>query len=459
MLIRRAEVWQHGLADVRIVGERIAAIGQLPPFPGETVIDAAGGALLPGLHDHHIHMAGLAARAASVWCGPPDVTDEAALRRALTRPGNSWLRGIGYHESIMGLPDAAALDRLVQDRPLRLQHRSGRMWLFNSLALESLLSRAAPPPGLEREGGRYTGRMFDEDAWLRHALGSTPPDFAATSFELASKGVTGITDMSPRNDPEMAVHFAQQRASGTLQQRTWLAGAAELSDATRSGWRLGPTKLHLHEAALPDFGDAAAMVSASHARQRPVAIHCTTEVEMVFALAVLEDAGPLPGDRIEHASIADSDQIVRMASLGLAVCVQPHFITERGDRYLTDVEARHMPNLYRLASLAAAGLSLAGGSDSPFASADPWRAMQAAAERRTARGETIGAQEALSPEAALALYLADPEDLARQRSIAIGQPADLCLLSRPWHEARLRLVSADVRAAIISGNFIDQPPV
>ena len=145
MLIRNAEVWATGLADVRIAEGVIVELAPVQ-FGGEAghegspevggIIDAKGGALLPGLHDHHIHLAGLAVRSASVICGPPEVTTAAALAERLAahianRPGQGWIRGIGYHESVMGLPDAAALDALVADRPLRLQHRSGRMWLLN----------------------------------------------------------------------------------------------------------------------------------------------------------------------------------------------------------------------------------------------------------------------------------------------------------------------------------------
>ena len=125
---------------------------------------------------------------------------------------------------VMGLPGARVLDELVPERPLRLQHRSGRMWLLNSPALAALLARSAPPPGLERDAGGYTGRLFDEDQWLRQALGSAPPDFAEVSAILARYGVTGITDMSPRNDAAMAAHFAAQHISGSLQQNCWLAG-------------------------------------------------------------------------------------------------------------------------------------------------------------------------------------------------------------------------------------------
>lgn len=463
MLIRDAGIWGHSRADLRLVDGTIAAIGQLTAIPGERVIDAAGGALLPGLHDHHLHLAGLAARAASVWCGPPDVTSRDELAASLSAPGNGWLRGIGYHESIMGLPDRQGLDALAPDRPLRLQHRSGRMWLLNSLALSTLLENSDPPPGLERDEHGFTGRLFDEDAWLRAALRSEPPDFAVVSARLASYGLTGITDMSPGNDPAIAHHFAAQMRSGALVQHCLLAGTLTLADAPAGPWRLGPAKLHLHEAALPPFDETVAFIAAAHRQGRAVAIHCVSEVELVFALAALEIAGAARGDRIEHASVASPDLVRRIASLGLAVCVQPHFIEERGDRYLLDVEARHVADLYRLRSFADTGVSLAGGSDAPFGGADPWAAMRAAVSRITRAGVTMDAGEALTPEEALGLFLAEPSDLSRQRAVAVGGAADLCLLDRPWPAARNRLLAGDVVASFVSGRLvhdrIDKAPV
>ncbi|WP_395394547.1 amidohydrolase family protein [Novosphingobium sp. BL-8A] len=465
MLIRNADVYEHGAADLRIVAGTIAAIGQLAPLPDESVIEANGGALLPGLHDHHIHLAALAVRAASVDCGPPAVSNREGLARTLDRAGKGWLRGFGLCESVLGgeLPDAAMLDRMVQHRPIRLQHRTGRMWLFNSPALDELLAGRAPPPGLERVGGRFTGRLFDEDAWLQAALGSTPPDFAEVSSELARHGVTGITDMSPRNDAIIARHFASQAATGHLRQNAVLAGQISLADAPQDGWRLGPAKLHLHEAALPDFDTTCLWIASAHAQGRGVAVHCVTEVELVFTLALFEAAGTLIGDRIEHASIVPRELAARMASLGLWACVQPHFVHESGDRYLRDVEPRHHSDLYRLFTLRNAGIPLAGGSDAPYGNPDPWAAMKAAVLRRTGTGTPFSPEEALSPEQALDLYLADPLDLSRQRRIAVGEAADLCLLDRPWAEARTRLDSADVRATFVSGQLVhhrvDEAPI
>lgn len=464
MLIRGAEVWQRGIADVRIRAGKIAAIGHLIAEPGEQLVEAEGGALLPGLHDHHIHLTASAARAASIVCGPPEVTHAQDLAARLSAPGTGWLRGILYHDSVMDLPDAKALDELAPHRPVRIQHRSGRMWLLNSRALDLLLANAAPPPGLERAGGRFTGRLFDEDAWMQSAMASQPPSLAHVSAELSRYGVTGVTDMSPRNDPIIVEFFAQQVASGSLLQHCTLAGSLALADAPPSPhWRLGPAKLHLHESALPDFDETVAFIAAAHAQGRGLASHCTTETELVFTLAALDAAGPLRGDRIEHAGIARDDHIAMIAALGLAVVSQPHFIAERGDQYLADVEPNLHPALYRLRSFIAAGVPLAAGSDAPFGSLDPWEAMAAAVSRRTGSGQIMQADEALTPEQALLLYLADPADLTRQRHIAVGEPADLCLLCCAWSEARDRLGSADVAATFVAGraigNRIDQPPI
>ena len=75
MLIRGISLLDGTRTDVRIAGNRIAETGRLDPAPGQPVLDGRGGLLLPGLHDHHIHLAALAARRASILCGPPEIED------------------------------------------------------------------------------------------------------------------------------------------------------------------------------------------------------------------------------------------------------------------------------------------------------------------------------------------------------------------------------------------------
>jgi hypothetical protein len=329
------------------------------------------------------------------------------------------------------------------------------MWFFNSLGLDRVLARAAAPPELERINGCYTGRLFDGDVWLKQALGSEPPSFRAVGSMLGRVGVTGLTDMSPANDARMAMHFSAELRTQSLPQGVMLAGALSLSERDMgNGMQLGPAKLHLHEAHLAPLDDVISFVRSAHEAGRPVAVHAATELELVYALSAVNEAGVMAGDRIEHASVAPDSAVNEISRMGLAVVTQPQFVYERGDRYLAEVHESAWPHLYRLRAFLNAGVSLAGGTDAPFGGYDPWSAMAAAVSRRTRGGACIGGSEALTPEQALDLYLRDPADMSRRRRLVVGMSADLCLLDRPWSEARRSLSAGHVCACFIRGRRV-----
>jgi hypothetical protein len=63
------------ITDVVTDGDLITSVGSDPPTSGAViVVDGQGGALLPGLHDHHVHLLALAAALDSVAVGPADVS-------------------------------------------------------------------------------------------------------------------------------------------------------------------------------------------------------------------------------------------------------------------------------------------------------------------------------------------------------------------------------------------------
>lgn len=461
MLIRRAEVDGRGPLDVRIEGERIAAVAQgLSARCGEIVLDAEGGALLPGLHDHHIHLLALAAARRSVVCGPPQVRSAGALRAVLAsaRPGRGWLRGVGYHESVAGDLDRRRLDAAVSDRPLRIQHRSGAAWLLNSPAVAALgLDAGVDAPGVERdERGRATGRLFDLDAWLRERLADAdPPPLAPVGRELARLGVTGVTDASPENGPAELALLEAAATRGDLPQRLHLMGSAALPQPTHPRVTRGALKLMLHERALPAFDVLEDRVRAAHGVGRGAALHCVTRAEVLLAAAVIEAAGARPGDRLEHASVAPPEAVERIAKLAtVAVVTQPGFLRDRGDAYLEEVEAEDQPWLYRTRAFLDAGVPLAAGSDAPFGHPDPWRSMRAATSRSSASGRVLGPDERLTPDAALALFASPAEAPgAPPRRVASGCVADLCLLDRPWKDAAGGLSRGCVTATWVGGRL------
>jgi predicted amidohydrolase YtcJ len=460
VLIRRAEL-EDRVRDVRIAKGRIEAIAeQIAPRAGEAAIDAEGGALFPGLHDHHIHLLALAAALESVACGPPAVVDRTALASALRLAPAEFVRGVGYHESVAGPLDRVGLDALVPNRPARIQHRSGALWMLNSRAIDRLgLDCGEGPPGVERDAaGRPTGRLFRLDPWLRARLApSAPPDLAPVGRLLARAGITGVTDATAETDSRALGLLEAGVASGALPQRLAVMGGAALPAPAHPEVTLAQVKLVLDEAALPGFEELCAAIADAHARKRGVAIHCVGRAELVLAARALAEVGPRADDRLEHVAVAPPELVELVVKTGAAVVTQPHFLEERGDDYIREVEADDLPWLYRGRAWLEAGVRLAGGSDAPFGSADPWRAIRASVSRRTRAGVTLGKGEQLSPERALVLFLGPLGDPGGPlRRIAPGAPADLCLLDRSWRRAREEPSSAYVRATWRAGRLVHE---
>lgn len=477
MLIRAAELdFGARVADVRVRDGRIAELApHLRREGGEAVVEAGGAALLPALADHHIHLYALAAARASVPAGPPDCRDADALAAALRAadgalPHGQWLRAVGFHDSLMQGSgrslDRDWLDCVVPQRPVRVQHRSGRRWTLNSAALHAI--GVLDAQGTARTGidcpvpidALSRGELTDADAWLRARLPSALPDLAPVSQALWTHGVVACTDTSHDNDPAAADRFADAQARGALLQDLTVMG----SDALH-GWvgrntahgrvRCGARKFHLHDHALPDFDDTVVSIRSAHAAGRNVAFHCVSRVDLTFALAAVGEAGTRTGDRIEHASITPPEALTEMHRLGLRVVTQPGLLGERGDRYRVEVDAADQPWLYRVRAFLDAGVALAMSSDAPYSAPQPWVAMAAAVERRDRSGAILGRGERITPEQAMSAWRHDVWQGRRGALLAVGDEASMCLLAQPWRVARRELAAVSVVATWKRGRMPD----
>jgi len=182
-------------------------------------------------------------------------------------------------------------------------------------------------------------------------------------------------------------------------------------------------------------------------------VHCVTAAELALTLAAFDVAGAAVGDRIEHGGVIPIEAIARLKALGLTVVTQPAFVRERGDRYLAEVEPRDQPDLYRCASLIAAGVPVAFSSDAPYASPDPWAGIAAATRRTTREGRPLGADERVGASEALAMYLGEAAG-GPARRVEVGAPADLCLLANPLKDALAASSAELVRATFIGGRVV-----
>jgi predicted amidohydrolase YtcJ len=479
LLIVDAEV-SGRTTSVRVSAGVIEEIGGgLTARSVEDVIDARGGALIPGLHDHHLHLRAALAAAGSERLGPPDVVDRAEFRRRLALSGSrarprEWVRGVGYHESVAGLPDRWELDDVVREVPVRIQHRSGALWLLNSSGVERLRITDLEDPAIERdEEGAPTGRLWRGDHLLRQLLSPDETDpHASTKSALptqsasptkssasthafamteASYGVTGFTDATPGASDVDFDWFVESTESGALPLNVHVMRPIGSPIERHGHVSTGPVKVLLDDGDLPDLDEFADLARSAYSENRRVAVHCVTRSQIVLTLAALRAARSPGGDRIEHGGIIPTDLDQEMASLGVVVVTQPNFVKERGDQYLHDLGNDDVEALYRCGTLIEKRVGVAAGTDAPFGGSDPWVAVRAAVERRTESGQLVGPKERVSALRALELFLGEPEHPERKRAVTPGARANLCLLAAPLEPALRDLTSEVVRMTIADG--------
>jgi len=376
---------------------------------------------LPGLHDHHLHFFALAAARASVDCS--GCTLDQLRERIADHPQQGWLRLVNWDEAYLPNLDAPMLETLSPGRPVRAQHRSGKVWVLNNTACEMLNLSQVPHEGVERDtDGKITGRLLRMDRWLAEQLSPATLPVHELSRELHSYGITGFTDTSFTNNQ------ARVDALHELPFDVYAMG-----DDTLRG---GHLKIMLDDDNLPALENVVSRINAARHLDRGVAFHCVSAVECLFALNALQIANPREGglqDRIEHGGVIPRDVYGQIRDLDLVVVTQPGFLRHRGQRFVTHMHHSGDPVawLYPYRSLLGAGIGVAASSDAPYGPVNPWQVIDAATARVSEVGQPICPEERVSAEEALRGYLSAAHDPAGPaRTLDVGGPATLCVLSQ-----------------------------
>lgn len=414
------------MTSCRLRRGRIEEIsGDLELRGDEAQLDGGGGALIPGLADHHVHPLAMTAARASLDLGGGGLPAEAQLG------GCGWLRVVGLGEPA----SRSDLDAVWPGRPVRVQHRSGAMWALNSAAIE-LVGR-----GLSREE-RDTGQLWRADDRLR-ALVAEQADprsgLAQTGRMLAALGVTHLTDASPGLGPEMIELMSQAIPQRLTFMSEHVAGP--------------PRKVVLDDRNPAALSELVRVVAEARDAGRAVAFHAVSAAQIAIVIATLAAVGASEGDRVEHAAICDDAAAERLAELGVVVVTQPTIAMRHGERYYREVEPHERALLWRYDGLLRRGVRVVASSDAPYGDANPWRTIHDATSRRLPDGAIMGADEIVSPGAALRSFLTEAHDPAgTPRRVEEGAVADLCLLSGTLDSA-LELAAADGRA-MVAATFI-----
>ena len=99
-------------------------------------------------------------------------------------------------------------------------------------------------------------------------------------------------------------------------------------------------------------------------------------------------------------------------------------------------------------------MKVALSTDMPFGDGDPWATMRAAVHRTTAGGAVLGADECVSAREALTMFFGTSGQPAQARTVAPGQPGDLCVLAASPAEVLSELDPDMVAATVVAGEMV-----
>jgi len=141
------------------------------------------------------------------------------------------------------------------------------------------------------------------------------------------------------------------------------------------------------------------------------------------------------------------------------VVTQPAFIYYHGQRYLQTVAAKKLPNLYPIATLLKAGVTVAGSSDCPIVPPDPLIGIYSAITRLDATGQPLLTKERIGHLDALRMVtrsaaLASFEERYKG-SVTPGKLADLVLLNGdPTKLPPDEIKNLEVEMTVLDGKIV-----
>lgn len=201
-----------GATAVAITGNTISAIGddKLSDSAGRStrIVDARGGAILPGINDGHMHFCASAVAALVMLdIGPRTAPTWEAVgaRIATARPGSDgWIRAHGWDTSVLGPGGPAEVYSARPDTPVVAFDQTGHQLLLNAAAVRAIggIPSVAPRGGVigMNSDGSPNGLLID--GAMDIATGALP-DYAIADLErvfddyqqrLRAWGITSLTE-------------------------------------------------------------------------------------------------------------------------------------------------------------------------------------------------------------------------------------------------------------------------
>ena len=435
-----------------------------------TVIDAKGGAVVPGFNDAHAHLVSGGLSLDQVNLSNATTVDEIkdTIRVwAEAHPERQWITGRGwYYQPFNGaMPTRQLLDSLVPDRPAYLVAYDGHTGWANSAALKAAgITRATKNPKdgiIVRDArGEPSGALKEAAMALMSKVAPQPTEedrlaaIGAAIAEAHRLGITSVQDAGGRATDLELYDRLRKRNALTLRVYQALGADTILSEAgldelerirTRFAddplLKTGAIKLvadgviESHTAAMlepyanrPSIkGEARftpaqmnAVVGMLDRRGWQVMTHAIGDAAVRMTLDAYEAAATTNPrrergrrHRIEHIETIDPADIPRFGRLGVIASFQPVHATPSptpGDVWSTNIGAERAERGWLWNSIARTGGPLAFGSDWPVMTFDPKMGLHVAVTRATADGLPKGGWipgERLTLRRAIQVYTRD----------------------------------------------------
>jgi len=475
-----------GSTAVAVANGRIVAVGDDDVVlalrgHGARVVDARGGAILPGFVDAHAHAVFAGVERLSLDLTPARSVEEtlgliARAAAALDAAGDdtAWLIGGGWSHELLPHPTRQMLDAIVPDRPVALSDAGHHTLWANSRALEIAgIDRDTPQPAnghvYQDEHGDPTGYLNEGGVELLAPVipATAPEEMTAGLLEaqgyLWSLGVTGwheaiLGEFNGKADCTPA--YLAAIADGSLRSRTsgalWIPPGTTLADVPTLVESFERRRAEYEAAGFPTStckamvdgvpqGETAALLDpyCSHPHSGELHIDAETMRELAVqldargfalhlhimgdrgtrvALDAVEAArranGPGPRHHFAHLSMVDAADAARFGPLGITANIQGLWATHDASMIAVVGEER-AERAYPFREIAASGADLAMGSDWPVSLADPWQAIHVAVNRSHPFGPSAGAPP-LSPSQALSLEEALAAYTSGSASLVLG---------------------------------------
>ena len=411
------------------------------------LVDLAGGALLPGFQDAHIHA--VAGGLQQLGCDLEDLHSLDAYRDRIARhvadhPDDDWIEGAGWYGDVFpgGYPHRDELDRIAPGRPVvMVSHDAHGVWASSEALRRAGIDEHTPDPDggriLRDAGGAPTGMLVESAADLVTQLLPAPDGNRLTEALLRAQrylhglGITAWQDAAVGDAlaiPDTFDTYRAAAASGRLTARVTGAlwwdrdeGMDQLDrlrarrEAAADGtFRATAVKImqdgvceNLTAAVLHPYhgqdhntglsfiepAELARIVARLDAERFDLHLHAVGDRavrECLDALATC--AGPIWDHRhqLAHIDLIHPDDIVRMRDLGVTANLQP--LWAREDRVLVETKLPYLTgeqqeHHFAFGALWRAGIPIALGSDWPVSSPAPLWGIHTAVNRTAPRDD------------------------------------------------------------------------